>query len=91
MNFACLICLGIPTETDRISLLELDAVRQDCETCTLLWNCITAVVGPYVGEYFDHIVIHGKTIDDAGPLRLDVCNYQGGTEFGMQLYRDQGI
>jgi hypothetical protein len=90
MNFACPTCLGIPTETDQISLLDLDAMRQDCETCSLLWSCITAIVGPHVGEYFDHVVIHGKAVGDAGPLRLDVCDYQGRTEFRMQLYRAEG-
>lgn len=87
MSFACPVCLGIPTETDRISLLDLDAAREDCETCSLLWNCVTVVVGPHVSNYFDHIVIHGKETGDAGPLRVDVCDYQARTEFRIQIYR----
>ncbi|KAH7381556.1 heterokaryon incompatibility protein-domain-containing protein [Pyrenochaeta sp. MPI-SDFR-AT-0127] len=86
-DFACPVCLGIPAETDRIPLMGLEAQHHDCETCCLLWNSVTAIIGPHVGDYYDHVVIYEKEEGDEGPLRVDVCDYRGEVIVRMQLYR----
>ncbi|KAH7349040.1 heterokaryon incompatibility protein-domain-containing protein, partial [Pyrenochaeta sp. MPI-SDFR-AT-0127] len=88
MQFDCVVCRHPSDQKQSISLASLEEQLHLCQTCTLLWNGVTAVLGSSFRDVMTDVDISERAAGEDGPLIIHVRHHQVFSRT-IQFYRSK--